>query len=77
MRLARASRLEGRPARDKLKSKDTHAPDIHTIAILLFTRLHHLRRQVVECTAHGLSAIGGGVHAPTEVSQLDHTEAVE
>ena len=57
MSASAATCLERWPPCDKLIGEDAHTPDVHTIAIFLFARLYHLRRQVVESATHGLTTI--------------------
>ena len=69
--------LERRLANNELVRQDAQAPYVHALVVAAAIVLDHLRRQVVQCATHGLSAVRWGVDAPTVVRQLDDAEAVQ
>ena len=80
-------RLEGRLATQELVGEDAQGPVVHSLAVRVTLEtdnllspqsprcphLDHLRRQVVQCPAHGGSPAAGGVHRPPKVRDLEIT----
>ena len=80
-------RLEGRLATQELVGEDAQGPMVHSLAVRITLEtdnllspqsprcpyLDHLRRQVVQCPAHGGSPAAGGVHRPPKVRDLEIT----
>ena len=73
-----APTLKRGPSRHKLEREHSHAPNVDTVSVLLSAiPPDHLWGQVVESATHCLASVGGGVHTPPEIGQLDHTQAIE
>ena len=60
--------LERRLADEELVAKDSEGPKVDLLVVR--GAFHHLRRQVVERSAHGGAAGRGRVNAPPEVGDL-------
>ena len=65
--------FERRLAHKELISQHAQTPEIDLLAVKVVTsaRLDHLGGQVVQRPTHGLSAVVGRVHTPTEIGDLD------
>ena len=68
-----------RSADNEFVGENAQAPDIDTFVVRsIFTvAVDHLRREVVQSATHRVPAIGRRMYTPPEISQLDHTKAVE
>lgn len=65
--------LERRLTDQKLVSQNPKTPQIHllTVVVGLSALLQHFRREVVQCSAHCLTSVVGGVNTPAEVTDFD------